>query len=506
MSLPIASSSGARLNSSLNMIGYDIINATQISATTFVGDLSGNVVTGTADKATNIAGGLGGQIPYQSAVNTTALLANGLSGQVLQSNGTTLPPSWVTPAGAGSTVTVTDTNTAGTYYPTFVSASGSGQTLRADITTTPLSYNPNTNTLNLNGIDLNDNAGTNHISKLNATWFGTTSVNSTNLYQTFVGLKYLNIGAFGSGGSITPYTFTTINKYATTHNSYTSSTDAVPLTIFGTDTTKTIKTASAVSSTTTTLLADTGASGGGSARVDLNSSISNAPTAKIETYNLLGDYSSLQLQNGQANILAGIPAGEDVTVTGCQFDANSDVYYLSDGYASSTAYVSRITVNGWTFGYNTAVAPNYPNPPVIDSLSNIMTLSNVGLMQFGLESAGIQNRTTTTSLSSGNPLTLTGGTLSFKNYNVTYTGTTNTISSYSFTSVPLNAVHTISIYNAGTGNLTFNGATAGSGATRVGGSATVNSFVVPTLRYAICELKYTTVNSISMYFLNFTLM
>ena len=44
MSLPIASSSGARLNSSLNMVGYNISNATQISATTFVGDLSGNVV------------------------------------------------------------------------------------------------------------------------------------------------------------------------------------------------------------------------------------------------------------------------------------------------------------------------------------------------------------------------------------------------------------------------------------------------------------------------------
>ena len=44
MSLPIANSSGARLNSNLNMIGYNISNATQISATTFVGDLSGNVV------------------------------------------------------------------------------------------------------------------------------------------------------------------------------------------------------------------------------------------------------------------------------------------------------------------------------------------------------------------------------------------------------------------------------------------------------------------------------
>ena len=55
----------------------------------------------TAGTATNLAGGLGGQIPYQSSVNTTALLANGTSGQVLQSNGTTLAPSWVALAGGG---------------------------------------------------------------------------------------------------------------------------------------------------------------------------------------------------------------------------------------------------------------------------------------------------------------------------------------------------------------------------------------------------------------------
>jgi hypothetical protein len=61
---------------------------------------SGNAATATlatsATTATNIAGGLGGYIPYQSAVNTTALLANGTSGQVLKSNGTTVAPSWVT--------------------------------------------------------------------------------------------------------------------------------------------------------------------------------------------------------------------------------------------------------------------------------------------------------------------------------------------------------------------------------------------------------------------------
>jgi hypothetical protein len=71
--------------------------------------------TGTAAKATNIVGGLGGSIPYQSAVDTTVLLANGTAGQVLQSNGTTLAPSWVTPSSGGITALTSD-----------VTASGSG--------------------------------------------------------------------------------------------------------------------------------------------------------------------------------------------------------------------------------------------------------------------------------------------------------------------------------------------------------------------------------------------
>ena len=47
----------------------------------------------TATTATNLAGGGAGQIPYQTASGTTAMLAAGTSGYVLQSNGTSAP-SW----------------------------------------------------------------------------------------------------------------------------------------------------------------------------------------------------------------------------------------------------------------------------------------------------------------------------------------------------------------------------------------------------------------------------
>jgi hypothetical protein len=112
-------------------------NSASITATTFNGALSGN-----ATSATNIQGGLGGSIPYQSAVNTTALLANGTAGQVLTSAGTTLAPTWTTPN--ATTITTADNSTNAVFFPTFVSAVGTGQSLSVDSITNPFSYNPST--------------------------------------------------------------------------------------------------------------------------------------------------------------------------------------------------------------------------------------------------------------------------------------------------------------------------------------------------------------------------
>lgn len=81
------------------------INASSTNTASYVvqRDASGNFaagtitasLTGTASTATNVAGGSGGTIPYQSAANTTAMLANGTANQILQANGGTSAPSWV---------------------------------------------------------------------------------------------------------------------------------------------------------------------------------------------------------------------------------------------------------------------------------------------------------------------------------------------------------------------------------------------------------------------------
>jgi len=75
---------------------------------TITGSVSGNA--GTATKATNLANGAAGSVPYQSAADTTAFLAAGSNGQVL-----TLAagiPSWATPT-TGTVTSVAQTFTGG---------------------------------------------------------------------------------------------------------------------------------------------------------------------------------------------------------------------------------------------------------------------------------------------------------------------------------------------------------------------------------------------------------
>ena len=53
-------------------------------------------ITGTANLATNLAGGGASRIPYQSAVSVTSFIQNGSSGEILTSNGSIIPPTWET--------------------------------------------------------------------------------------------------------------------------------------------------------------------------------------------------------------------------------------------------------------------------------------------------------------------------------------------------------------------------------------------------------------------------
>jgi len=70
-----------------------VINGSQIqelqTGDTLLGSIAG------------LTGGLAGQIPYQTAANTTGFTATGTAGQLLQSNGSSAP-TWTTPSYAST--------------------------------------------------------------------------------------------------------------------------------------------------------------------------------------------------------------------------------------------------------------------------------------------------------------------------------------------------------------------------------------------------------------------
>lgn len=83
-------------------------------------DAGGTVAltTSTVTAATNLAGGTGGSLPYQSAANTTTFLGIGTSGYILASTGTA--PAWIAPdkliVGASSAAVANATATNGNVY------------------------------------------------------------------------------------------------------------------------------------------------------------------------------------------------------------------------------------------------------------------------------------------------------------------------------------------------------------------------------------------------------
>jgi hypothetical protein len=100
----------------------------------------------TAGKATNLAGGATGSLPYQSAADTTTFLAAGSDGQVLKlASGV---PTWSSDA---SGVTITDdTTTNATRYLTFTDAT-TGTETGLDVASTKLQFNPSNGLFTLGG-------------------------------------------------------------------------------------------------------------------------------------------------------------------------------------------------------------------------------------------------------------------------------------------------------------------------------------------------------------------
>jgi len=104
----------------------------------------------TAGKATNLAGGATGSLPYQSAADTTTFLAAGTDGQVLKlASGV---PTWSSDA-SGVTI-ADDTTTATPLYPIFTSVT-TGNATTVNVASTKLKFTPQTGMIESNVIRLN---------------------------------------------------------------------------------------------------------------------------------------------------------------------------------------------------------------------------------------------------------------------------------------------------------------------------------------------------------------
>ena len=133
--------SGATSFLSLGTSGYVLTSGASAPSYTAQSSLA----VGTA---TNLAGGVASNIPYQTGAGATAFLANGTTGQVLTSNGASAP-SWTTPT-AYATVT-DDTTTAGTRYLLFANQT-SGNLATEYTSSTKLTYWPATGAIT-NGLN-----------------------------------------------------------------------------------------------------------------------------------------------------------------------------------------------------------------------------------------------------------------------------------------------------------------------------------------------------------------
>ena len=101
----------------------------------------------TATTATNLAGGVAGAVPWQSGAGVTGFTAAGTTGQVLTSNGTSVP-TW-TNASGGVSIT-DDTTTISARYPLFAAVT-SGSISTEYVSSTKLQYLPSTGVLTATG-------------------------------------------------------------------------------------------------------------------------------------------------------------------------------------------------------------------------------------------------------------------------------------------------------------------------------------------------------------------
>ena len=135
---------------STGFFGYD--DSTGFLTYIQTATITNEVVSGTKGAVdANLAGGTAMSIVYQSAANTTAFLAAGSSGFILQTNGTSAAPTWVSSAGIGAgsatnsdAIRTIERTTNGNHFLTFVDSNNATNAYESLYTTSSFVVNPAT--------------------------------------------------------------------------------------------------------------------------------------------------------------------------------------------------------------------------------------------------------------------------------------------------------------------------------------------------------------------------
>ena len=149
----------------------------------------------TSTTATNLAGGVASQIPYQTGAGATSFIGNGTAGQFLQSNGASVP-TWATPVSYASVTD--DTTTATARYPLFANQT-SGNLATEYTSSTKYQYVPSTGTLSatvFSGSGASLTSIPNGALTNSSVTIGSTAVSLGATVTTFVGLTSVTSTTF----------------------------------------------------------------------------------------------------------------------------------------------------------------------------------------------------------------------------------------------------------------------------------------------------------------------
>jgi hypothetical protein len=192
---------------STGFFGYD--DSTGFLTYIQTATITNEVVSGTKGAVdANLAGGAAMSLVYQSAANTTAFLAAGTGGFILQTNGTGSAPTWVSASGIGAgsatnadAVRTIERTTAAAHFLTFVDSNNATNAYESLYTTSSFVINPQSGNVGIgtSSPEYGLHLGSNSVSKSLA--FTIDNPTQADIIWKYIGQSKINakIGSVGSG-------------------------------------------------------------------------------------------------------------------------------------------------------------------------------------------------------------------------------------------------------------------------------------------------------------------